>query len=404
MALICLSQVALEYRGGGSDKVYVVQVQESEVSGVKEYITMCYYGRRGSPTSTAEKYRGPSLPSAQAQATRMEREKRGKGYGDMPVAAGTRVSGMPASSPTLGGAAIPGAASVPGTAPLTAAITGLIPMRAEALAEDDLEKYLTDPNWVCQKKYDGERSPASMRREGITATNLKGMVRTLAATSEGELKRLLAMTDFGNERETVVDGEEMPGGIYVVYDVTTLRDNDVRKLPFEERYAMLEELFADHLGLLAPTAFSETEKREMLAQARRENWEGLMFREVSGEYIHGRTSVILKFKLWASATCRVLTTNAKRSVQLAVLDEKGDEVFIGNVTVPPSMDIPEVDALVEVRYLYAHVGGSLYQPVLLGVRTDKDEADLRSSLRPAPPEKGGSVVAIDPSGSMLAAA
>jgi bifunctional non-homologous end joining protein LigD len=230
------------------------------------------------------------------------------------------------------------------------------------------------------------------------------MVRTLAATSEGELKRLLAMPDFGNERETVVDGEEMPGGIYVAYDVTTLRDNDMRKLPFEERYAMLEELFADHLGLLAPTAFSEAEKREMVAQARRENWEGLMFREVSGEYIHGRTNVILKFKLWASATCRVLTTNAKRSVQLAVLDEKGDEVFIGNVTVPPSMDIPEVDSLVEVRYLYAHEGGSLYQPVLLGVRTDKDEADLRSSLRPAPPEKGGSAIAIDPSGSMLAAA
>jgi hypothetical protein len=101
----------------------------------------------------------------------------------------------------------------------------------------------------------------------------------------------------------------------------------------------------------------------------------------------------------------VLTANAKRSIQVAVRDEKDDEVFIGNVTVPVSMDIPEVDSLVEVRYLYIHDGGSLYQPVLLGVRTDKDEADLRSSLRAAPPEKSiGSATALDPSGSMAAAA
>jgi predicted DNA-binding WGR domain protein len=407
MSISCLSQVALDYVGGGSDKVYVIQVQEHDVTAGKMYVAMGYYGRRGSGLSTAEKYKGPSLASAQAAADRLEKEKRGKGYSTMTVAPGTRITGLPSSAPVFGGASVPGPASAPGTtaAPAAPAIVGIIPMRAQVLDEADLEKYLTDSNWVCQKKYDGERSPASLRRSGITATNLKGVVRTLAADSEAELKRLLAMPDFGDERETVVDGEEMPGGVYVIYDVTTLRDNDVRKLPFEERYAMLEELLADHLGLLAPTAFSEAEKRAMLAQARAENWEGLMFRDVSGDYVHGRTSVILKFKLWASATCRVLTANAKRSIQVAVRDEKDDEVFIGNVTVPVSMDVPEVDSLVEVRYLYVHDGGSLYQPVLLGTRTDKDEADLRSSLRAAPPEKGGStVVAIDPSGSMLPAA
>jgi ATP-dependent DNA ligase/predicted DNA-binding WGR domain protein len=402
MSLTCLSQVALDYVAGTSNKIYVIQVQQDDSGSGTEYVASGYYGKRGATLSTAEKYRGTNLASAQAAANRLEKEKRGKGYSDMAVSPGTRIVGMPSSVPVWGGASAPG---TPAPAPTAPTITGPVPMRANVLDEADLEKYLTDPNWVCQKKYDGERSPASLRRGAITATNLKGIVRSLAATSEGELKRLLAMPDFGDERETLVDGEEMPGGVYVIYDVLTLRDNDVRKLPFEERFAMLEELLADHLGLLAPTAFSEAEKRAMLAQARIENWEGLMFRKVSGDYVHGRTDVILKFKLWASATCRVLTANAKRSIQVAVRDEKDDEVFIGNVSVPVSMDIPEVDSLVEVRYLYIHDGGSLYQPVLLGVRTDKDEADLRSSLRAAPPEKSiSSAIALDPSGSMAAAA
>ncbi|KVP75541.1 WGR domain-containing protein [Burkholderia ubonensis] len=401
MTVTCLHQVALDYVGGGSDKIYVVQVQQHDLPGGTEYAAVGYYGRRGSRLSTAQKYKGPSLATARADADKLEREKRGKGYSDMTVAAGTPISGMPAGTPVFGGASAPGAAA---PAPAAPVVVGVIPMRAEVLAEDDLEKYLTDPNWIVQKKYDGERSPVSLRRKAITATNLKGVARGLTATAEGELKKLLALPDFGDERETVVDGEEMPGGIYVIYDVTTLRDNDVRKLPFEERYAMLEMLLADNLGLLAPTAFTEAEKRAMLAQAQAENWEGLMFRDISGTYVHGRTSFILKYKLWQSCTCRVLTVNAKRSIQVAVRDEKDNEVFIGNVTVPPSLDIPEVDALVEVRYLYAMDGGSLYQPVLLGTRTDKDEADLRSSLKAAPPEKRSAVVSPDTSGSMMAAA
>jgi bifunctional non-homologous end joining protein LigD len=387
MTVTCVSQVALEYVGGGSDKLYVVQVQAHEVGGGTEYRTVGYYGRRGSTLSEAEKYKGPNQATAQAQADKLEREKRGKGYSTMAVASGTPVRGMPSTAPVWGGASVPGASP---SAPAAPAIVGIIPMRAEVLDEKDLEKYLTDPNWVVQKKYDGERSPVQLRRSGITATNLKAMPRTLAASSEAELKKILALPDFGDDRGTEVDGEELPGGIYVIYDVTTLRDNDVRKYPFEERYALLEELLADHLGLLAPTAFSEAEKRAMLDKARAENWEGLMFRNVSGTYVHGRTSAILKFKLWASATCRVLTVNStKRSIQVALLDEKGNEEFAGNVTVPVNQDIPEADDLVEVRYLYALDGGSLYQPVLLGIRNDKDEADLRSSLRQAPPEKRG---------------
>ncbi len=390
MSVTCLSQVSLDYVGGGSDKVYVVQVQQHDLPSGTVYKAVGYYGRRGSSLSTAEKYSGPSQAAAQAAADRLEREKRGKGYSDMTVAAGTRVTGMPSGAPVFGGASTASSA-VPSAPKKT--LVGILPMLAMVADKDRAEELLSDDNWVTQRKYDGERVTVSLRRSGIQAANRKGEARPLTGPAEAELKKLLALPDFGDERETVVDGELM-GDVYVVYDLITLRDNDMKKKSFDERYAALEELLADNLGLLAPTAWTEEEKRDMLSQALREGWEGTMYRHVDADYVTGRTSNLLKNKLWATCTCRVLTANAQRSIQVALRDEKGDEVFVGNVTVPVNQDIPEPDDLVEVRYLYAMEGGSLYQPTLLGVRTDIDEADLRSSLRAAPPEKtGGSAVA-----------
>ena len=46
---------------------------------------------------------------------------------------------------------------------------------------------------------------------------------------------------------------------------------------------------------------------------------------------------------------------------------------VGNVTIPANCEIPQKGDLVEVRYLYAYKGGSLYQPTYLGKRSDVDE-------------------------------
>jgi bifunctional non-homologous end joining protein LigD len=70
--------------------------------------------------------------------------------------------------------------------------------------------------------------------------------------------------------------------------------------------------------------------------------------------------------------------NTKRSVGLTVFD-KGVTIKIGNCTIPVSHNIPEPGSIVEVRYLYAHKNGSLYQPVYLGVRNDLDEKDASYS-------------------------
>lgn len=385
MTLTCLNQIALENRTGGSDKLYIVQVQQDTTTG--EFFCVGYSGRRGSGLVKQPKYNGPSEATARAEANKLERNKRSKsGYTDHIVAAGARIPGMPADAPVFGGASV--ASTKPAATTMAKAIVGTLPMLAQVADEARAKELLDDPNWGAQRKYDGERVTVSMRRSAMQAANRKGEARSLSGPAEASLKKLLARTDFSDDRETVVDGELM-GDVYIVFDVITLRDNDMKKLSCEERYAALEELFEDHLGLLAPMAWSSAEKHALLARAYVEGWEGIMFRDLSAVYTTGRSSAIQKHKLWATCTCRVLTANSKRSIEVALRDDHGDEKSVGNVTVPVNQDIPEVDSLVEVRYLYAHVGGSLYQPTLLGVRTDIDEADLRSSVRPAPPEKSG---------------
>lgn len=55
--------------------------------------------------------------------------------------------------------------------------------------------------------------------------------------------------------------------------------------------------------------------------------------------------------------------------------ENNAEIAVGNVTISVNKEIPKVGDIIEVRYLYAYKGGSLYQPTFLEVRTDMQIAD-----------------------------
>lgn len=82
----------------------------------------------------------------------------------------------------------------------------------------------------------------------------------------------------------------------------------------------------------------------------------------------------MKFKFYATASCLVAKQNAKRSVALELLDGSGKAVGVGNVTIPPSKSLPTKGAIIKVRYLYAILNGSLYQPTYLGIRDDVERS------------------------------
>lgn len=385
MKKTCIHQVTLECTRGSSNKMYVVHVHEIETPGAATtYMAVGYYGAIGATLSTAKKYEGPDRSKAFAEANKLEKAKR-KEYETMVLAVGAIPLGMPAGVPVFGGAAIPAKPATPTPAPV---IKGPSPMLAYVIASDEeLEPYMSNPDAVMQKKYDGERMTVSLRRKEICAYNRDALPRPIPATAMTQLQALLMKADFSDDRETVIDGEILNTGLFVAYDILTLRGVDVRDMSFDERFCQLEMLLDTKPEMLAITAWSEETKRQLLVQARAEDWEGLMVRISSGTYVSGRSKFLFKFKLWATATCRVLTINSKRSVQLACRNEHGDEVPIGNATVLANQIIPDVDSLLEVRYLYVIPGGSLYQPTILMARTDVSECDFISGLRQPPPEK-----------------
>jgi len=49
---------------------------------------------------------------------------------------------------------------------------------------------------------------------------------------------------------------------------------------------------------------------------------------------------------------------------------------VGKATIYPNREVPDVGSYVEIKYLYAYKGGSLYQPIYLGERNDQDESDI----------------------------
>lgn len=401
-----LAHAEMECRLGSSDKVYVVHVVEIAPG---DYETNCYYGRRGSPSSTTQKYRGSDLTKAHAEARKIVSDKESPKAGKDPYERYTGsmpVAGLPAGIPrpdatatgivssrgtnfglpATGGPA-PAAAPVPASAPK--APLGPRAMLAEAISDDEAVPLQADASWAMQQKYDGVRVTVHIAASTIAAYNRDGNPYSLSDEVTTELQKLVSSrrsSDFDGGRVTHLDGELM-GTKFVAYDIIVCRGNEVDKLPYIERYFMLEDLLTDFPAMLAVTAWTAAEKFAMMAQARAEDWEGVMYRNIDAAYQNIRTMDLRKQKFWATATCFVETVNTKRSVGLAMLDDKGAFVKVGNVTVAVNQDIPEAGTLVEVRYLYAHDGGSLYQPNLIRVRDDVHDPDPRSSLRRPPPEK-----------------
>src|SRR5690606_805401 len=101
------------------------------------------------------------------------------------------------------------------------------------------------------------------------------------------------------------------------------------------------------------------------------NAEGYVARKADSPYSVGRPASggnALKVIYWADITCRVGAGRVgKSSVAIELLDEAGEWAPVGNVTINGA-PMPEVGSLIDVKYLYAYKGGSLFQPSYLRPR------------------------------------
>ena len=355
-----IESTTLYFREGGSDKVYQAHLVK-EPGG--RFVVNFAYGRRGGTMNTGTKTAQPvGMDEARTIYDRLVREKTAKGY-------------------------TPGEDGKPygGTAPVTANVTPvtsvtalLRPQLLNAVEERDVPQLLRSAGWWMQEKHDGERVLVVSDCSGTYGHNKRGLPRGLPQS-------VLNATEIIGIPCTL-DGELVDGTLHA-FDLLESGGTDHRSDPYSLRYARLEHLALKlkRVGIsVTPTAKTAKEKKECFDTAKAENREGVVFKDPTAPYTAGRPNSDgpqRKFKFVATASCIVTGQNGKRSVGLGLWPEEtpANLVNVGNVTIPPNYGVPEPGCVVEVRYLYAYPGGSLYQPVYLGQRTDTETAECSTT-------------------------
>ena len=283
-------------------------------------------------------------------------------------------------------------------------VSGLLPQLLTPIEIKDAAKYLKDDKWGAQEKIDGKRIMLRVYQVNgggfeVMATNRKGKpcdipddVRVAAAQSV--------------ETDCTIDGELIESeGMFYAFDFIGENGTDEPYVKRHERLKFMLGTADKECIRVVPLAASTLAKSMMFAQLTKNQREGIVFKKLSAKYTPGRGPNQLKCKFYAAVTCMVVshskeksksTGTVKSSITLGVFaDQKGKKnqagkmVHVGNCTVPAGWELPPVNSLVEIRYLYYYKGGCLYQPVYLNPRDDVG-ADCVANLK-CKSEDGGSL-------------
>jgi bifunctional non-homologous end joining protein LigD len=330
---------SLYYREGSSDKEYHVRLEPKEDG----FVVNIAYGRRGSTLSTGTKTSAPVYYDAALMIfEELVREKKAKGYTE--GAEGTPYQHSDRANE----------------------VSGLMPQLLNAIDEAEVARLTSNPSWAMQEKKDGRR--LLLRKEGgrIEGINKQGLIVGVPET--------VVKTAVGLNGHYILDGEAI-GDYLHAFDLLFLNGEDVRPQPYRQRYIALLNLLAGglpkHIKIVSLWTDS-MDKAAWLRTLKEQKAEGVVFKLMNAPYTAGRPNSggsQLKHKFVATLSAVVAKLNQQRSVGLSLLNHEGWQP-VGNVTIPPNHPVPNVGAVVEVRYLYAVPDGSLYQPVYLGMRNE----------------------------------
>jgi len=390
-----LETITLYFREGGSDKFYVASIKED---GGKHSVPVTW-GRRGTSGQSGYKAEGVSYEEAKKAYDKVVKEKTGKGYhegeGMVPHA------GIPSGDVSLdgldtawdsakrkidwkdGGVAKGTTESV---IPTSKVSSGLLPQLLNEIEEEEVGKYINDNNYCAQEKHDGKRRMLRYQSGKTEGINKKGQVVGYPAVFEDACR---CTAELGGLKNFIMDGEEVVE-VFHAFDLLSLNGEDLRGMTYEARFHKLAMLNIQTSTIsVVDTAYTTKEKRALYDRLKKEGKEGIVFKRLAGVHKVGYGhSDMVKFKFYATASVVVMKHNAKNSVAIGVYDhpnsiEKGFSklVPVGNVTMI-GHEKPPVGTVVEVKYLYAYKGGSLYQPAYLGIRDDTYASDcLMSKLK-----------------------
>lgn len=349
-----MKQVNLYYTSGSADKEYRIQL----INNNNLYSVVYQYGRRGNVSQCEYKIKDTTEDKALKVFEKCIKEKISKGYT-------VNLTGEPGSTTFISIdelLQVKTHKSLPQNNNITN-IKSLLSQQPNPIDEKEVSKYINDNNWGMQPKYDGKHIMVRIEdnQTKYQAFNKKGKPIFIP---ENVMQNLLNL-----KKNLEIDGE-LIGDTYITYDLLSYDNKDLKQKTYHERWKILNQL---HTKIqVSPLYINKNTKQTHFSQIRNQNGEGVVFKKLDSLYNPLRPNSggdMLKYKFYATASCIVLKQNeGKRSVSLGLIDK--EIINVGNVTIPANYDIPSKDDIVEIRYLYAYKGGSLYQPIYQGLRDD----------------------------------
>lgn len=336
------------FTDAGSDKEYIIAL-EPKGDG---WMVNCHYGRRGGTLALAQKTKEPVAYAVARDAYDKEYKARlKKGYTPDGAEAPTIVTG----------------------ADVQPVFANLVPQLLNVMDETKLAEVIASDAWGLQEKQDGHRRSFAVEDDKIISANRGGFSVPYPQETADGLAALSAYFPL------TVDGELM-GSAYAIFDVRVMEGENVENRDVAYRLHLMETLRValQAAGVanvfVVKTARTTEEKQALFDRMKGEGREGVVAKRLDSLYVAGKPASggsQLKYKFLHDATCIVLSQHAtKRSIGIGLLDEQGAVVPVGNCTIPANKAVPAVGALVDIQYLYAFLGGSLFQPVYLGERDD----------------------------------
>lgn len=337
----------LVYSDAKSNKEYNVAIEPKG----EGYVVNFSYGRVGSSLKSGTKTTEPvGLESAEKIAEKLIKDKVKKGY----VADDSSLINMPVQS---------------------AKLDVLFHCQlSNPVSTEEAKEMLGSKRFIAQTKYDGERRPLIIQDGLVMAMNRNG---TPVSVNPLFIEPLVELAGLSGGK-LILDAEDM-GSHLQVFDVLFVDGRDLMQVPFHSRIVELDKLdlktnsdvvrFVESVRI-----YCKTQLDLVLGFAQSSGQEGIILREYDAIYEAGRpnsygTSLKIKFTNDLSAIVKKQNGN-RRSVSLVLLDEKGSEVDMGNVTIPSNVaNIPQEGDILDVQYLWALEGGKLIQPVYKRNRT-----------------------------------
>ena len=180
-----------------------------------------------------------------------------------------------------------------------------------------VDEPFSDPDWIYERKLDGERVVAYKKRKRVTlkSRNKKTLNNTYpelvdaleaqdasgfivdgeVVAFKGNVMSFQRLQDRMKIRDEKEARESTVAVYYYLFDVLYLEGHDVSKLPLHYRKKLLRRLL-DYDDPLRFTTHRNEEGEKYLKEACRKGWEGLIAKDGGGEYVHSRSRKWLKFK------------------------------------------------------------------------------------------------------------